>query len=66
MAQSQIAGNLLAALESFRLPDDQHESQSGQYTDTGMRPQPPHRRIVLGFLLDRLRQLGDRRIQSIQ
>ena len=64
--QSQIARNLLPALESFRLPDDQHESKSGQCTDTGMRPQPLHRRILVGLMLDRLRQLCDRRIQSIQ
>ncbi len=59
--QSQIARDLLATLKPFRSPDDQHESQCGQRTHSGMRLQPSRLGTLLHFLLDGLRQLRDRR-----
>src|SRR6266566_8893565 len=45
--QSQIARDLLAALKPIRFPDDQHKSQCGQRTHSGMARQAPS----LGTLL---------------
>src|ERR1700694_817416 len=64
--QSQITGDLLAAAKSLRLSDDQHEGQCAQRTYPGMRRQPLRLGVFLHFLLDHLRQLGDRRAQSVQ
>jgi len=46
--------------------DDQHEGQCGQCTHAGMRHQLLRRRTFLDFLLDRLAQFCDRRVESIQ
>src|SRR5215831_1347185 len=64
--QSQVAGNLLAAAKPFGLPDDQYEGQSRQRAHPGMRHQAPRLGTLLYFLLDRLAQLGDPWVQSIQ
>src|SRR5450631_4478625 len=54
--QSQIARDLLATLKPIRSADDQHESQCGQRTHSGMGPQALGLRTLLHFLLDRLTQ----------
>src|SRR6478672_12200086 len=64
--QSQIARDLLATLKPIRSLDDQHERQCRQWTHSGMGQQALGLRTLLHFLLDRLRQLRDRRVQSIQ
>jgi len=45
--QTEIAGDLLAALKAFRLADDQHKRQCGEGTDSGMRRQSLRRRALL-------------------
>src|ERR1017187_709690 len=64
--QSQIARDLLATLKPLRSPNDQHKGERRQRTDPGMRPQSPRLGIFLRFLLDGLRQLRNRRAQSVQ
>jgi hypothetical protein len=64
--QSQITRDLLATLKPIRSPDDQHEGQRRQRAHSGMGPQTLCRRTLLHFLLDRLRQFGNRRVQPIQ
>src|ERR1700687_2325630 len=64
--QSQIARDLLATGKPICSSDDQHEGQRGQCPHSGMRLHPPRRRTLLHFLLDGLRQLGNRRSQSVQ
>ena len=64
--QSQIARYLLARAKAFGPADDQHEGQCSQGTHSGMCPQSLRLRALLDFLLDRLTQLRDRRVQSIQ
>jgi len=54
-----------AAAKALGVADDQHEGQCGQGTDSGMRHQSLRLRALLDFLLDRLGQFRDRRIQSI-
>ena len=63
--QSEIAPDLLPALKSLCLPNDQHEGQGGERTHPGMRHQAPRLGTFLHFLLDGLAELGDRRVQSI-
>src|SRR6266851_8004304 len=64
--QSQITRDLLPTLKSFCSPDDQHESQCGQHTHSRMRPQTLRLGTLLHFLLDRLRQLRDHWIETVQ
>jgi hypothetical protein len=56
---------LLARAKTLGVADDQHEGQCGQGADSGMRHQPLRLRTLLDFLLDRLGQFRDRRVQSI-
>ncbi len=64
--QSEIARHLLPARKAVGFSEDQHERQCGERTDTGMRHQALRLRALLHFLLDRLAQLRDGRVQSIQ
>ena len=64
--QSQIARDLLATLKPLGSPDDQHKGQRGQCTHSGVCLQAPCFGTLLHFLLDRLRQLGNRRSELIQ
>jgi hypothetical protein len=64
--QSQIACDLLPTLKPIRSPHDQPKSQCGQRTHSGMAHQALCRRTLLHFLLDRLAQFGDHRIQTVQ
>src|SRR5215467_5207423 len=64
--QSEIARHLLAAAKAFSVPDDQHEGQGGEGTDSGMGHQTLRLWTFFRFLFDSLVQLCDRRIQSIQ
>jgi hypothetical protein len=64
--QPQIARDLLATLKPIRSLDDQHERQCRQRPYSGMGHQALGRRTLLHFLLDRLTQCGDGRVQSIQ
>ena len=64
--QPQIARDLLATLKPIRPADDQHERQRRQCTHLGLRLQALRLRTLLHFLLDGLRQLGNRRSQSVQ
>src|SRR5919108_258134 len=64
--QAEIAGNLLPARKALGFPDDEHERQCGEWTNTRMCHQSFGRGALLHFVLDRLAQLGDGRVQSIQ
>ncbi len=48
--QTEIAGQLLATLKAFRLPDDQHKRQCGERTDSGMGRQSLRLGAPLHFL----------------
>ena len=64
--QTQIGRDLLATLKPFRLSDDQHKGQGRQRTYSGMGHQSLRSRIVRHFRFDRLRQLRNRGVQSVQ
>jgi hypothetical protein len=64
--QSQIAGDLLATVEAIGFPDDQHKGDCGQSTHPGMSHQASSCATFLRLLLDRPRQLGDRRVNAVQ
>src|SRR6202142_3076639 len=64
--QSQIARDLLATPKPLGSPDDQHEGQRRQRTRARMRRQSLRLGTLLHFLLDGLRQLGNRRSPSVQ
>jgi len=64
--QSQIARDPLATRKPIRSPDNQHEGQRRQCTHPGMRLQSLRLRTFLHFLLDGLRQLGNRGSQLVQ
>ena len=64
--QPQIACYLLAALKAVGFSEDQHEGQGSERTNPGMRHQSPGFGTLLHFLLDRLAQFRDGRVQSIQ
>ena len=64
--QTEIAGDLFAAVEALRFSEDQHESQGRQRTHRGMGHQALRFGAFLGLLLNRSRQLGDRRIDPVQ
>src|SRR6516162_733272 len=55
--QAEIARNLLPTRKALGFPDDQHEGQGGEWTDTGMGHPALRFAALLYFLLDCLAQL---------
>ena len=65
--QSQIGRDLFAAVEPIGFPHDQHKSYRRQSTYAlGASLERRSWGTFLRFLLDRLRQLGNRRVDTVQ
>jgi hypothetical protein len=64
--QSQVTRDLFATLKPIRSLHAQHERECSQGTPPGVCHQPLRLGTFLGLPLDGLRQLGNRRVQSVQ
>ena len=60
------SSNLLPTLKALNFPNDQHEGQRGEWSDTRMRHESLRFGALLHFLVDCLVQLCNRWVEAIQ